>query len=370
MTDPTTDDDFYRPAPTDFDAKPGTLLRRRAVRTPKLGRVRRAWQVVYATQTGTDTPVPASGIVLTADIVSSAGPEPVLVYCPAFHGLGGRCAPSHLLADGVSEPETGFLAAALERGWTIAIPDGQFLGITGMGPHTFLAGKAAAHTALDLARAVTQHPELEAAHSPCALWGYADGGRAAVWAAEQAPHYTPELDLRAVAAGAVVTDPSRLVPDIDGGLWAGLAVAGFVGLSRAYAHLPVAHLVTVEGERAFETAGSLDVAELLVRYREQRLGQWCEREDPWNDPVWRYVLDNETTARETPQVPVHLYHGTADPLVPVAAGRDLLDEYRSRGAQVSWREYETGHNGAAADGAAEAIARLAAALAPRSTPAT
>lgn len=369
MTD-TAAVDFYTPTSADFGAEPGALLRHHAVTIPALPRARRAFRLAYATQTATDTPVPASGLVLTADTSSSAGPTPILVYCPAFRGLGGRCAPSQLLADGVSDPDTWFLGAVLERGWIVAVPDGQFLGMTGLGPHPFLAGKAAAHTVLDLARAVGQVAELGASESPCAMWGYADGGRAAVWAAEQVRDYAPELDLRGVAAGAVITDPARLVAAIDGGPWAGLAVAGFAGLGRAYAHLPVAHLLTVDGQRALEAAGGLDAAELLLRYRGHRLGQWCERADPWNDPVWRYVLDAEVTGRSTPDVPVHLYHGTHDALVPVALGRDLVAEYRARGATVTWHEYETGHTAVATDGAPEAVARLAALLAHRATPAT
>lgn len=76
-------------------------------------------------------------------------------------------------------------------------------------------------------------------------------------------------------------------------------------------------------------------------------------------PLWRYVLANETSGRVAPQVPVHLYHGTEDALVPVAMGRGLFAEYRSLGVAVSWREYATSHTGTAAEGAADAITSLA-----------
>ncbi|WP_433678345.1 lipase family protein [Nocardia sp. CA-119907] len=359
MTDPITFDDFYRSAALDFTPHPGEILRRRAVATPDLHGANRAWQLVYATRTGRRAPIPASGIVITPDIAEPAGPSPILLYCPVFHGLGGRCAPSQLLAGEGTEPETGFIATALERGWTVAVPDGVGVGMTGLGPHHFLAGDAAAHAVLDLARAVRALPELDATAAPCAAWGYADGGRAAIWAAEQRPHYAPELDLRGVAAGAVVADPGALIGEIDGGPWAGLALAGLIGLSRAYPHLPMRHLLTDEGHDTIERAQELDAARLLVAYRNTALGRWCEREDPWNDPMWCYALANETSGREAPQVPVHLYHGIEDTLVPVAMGRSLFAEYRTHGVDLSWREYPTSHTGAATDGAAEAVARLA-----------
>ncbi|MGO4613041.1 lipase family protein [Nocardia sp. 2TAF39] len=359
MTDPAALDGFYSSPALDFTPRPGEILRRRTVATPRLDGGNRAWQLVYATRTAFSAPIPASGIVITPHTTEFARPSPILVYCTAFHGLGGHCAPSQLLAGERTEPETGFITTALERGWTVAVPDGHGLGMTGLGPHQFLAGRAAAHAVLDLARAVRALPELDSAQAPCTVWGYADGGRGAVWAAEQQPQYAPELDLRGVAAGAVVADPGALIAEIDGGRWAGLGLAGLIGLGRAYTHLPVGHILTDDGHRTIEQARELDAAALLVTYRNEPLGRWCERPDPWNDPLWRYVLANETSGRVAPQVPVHLYHGTEDALVPAAMGRGLFAEYRALGVDVSWREYATSHIGTATDGAAEAIARLA-----------
>ncbi|MFF7944893.1 lipase family protein [Nocardia gamkensis] len=367
MTDPIAiDDDFYTNPSNGIDARPGQILRRRPVILPGLVGAGQAWQIVYAT-TGSRAPIPASGTVITASPVAGmSGAGAVLVYCPSFHGLGGRCAPSQLLADG-REPEAHFITAALERGWTVAVPDGPCLGMTGLGPHQFLAGAAGAHAVLDLARATGELPELDGAR-PCVVWGYGDGGRSVVWAAEQQPEYAPELDLRGVAAGGVVADPGALITEIDGGPWAGLALAGLIGLGRAYSHLPTGHLLTDAGRETVQHAEVLDAAELLLTYRNQPLGGWCERRDPWNDPLWRYVLAHETSGRAAPQVPVHLYHGLEDALVPVTVGSSLLAQYRSLGVDLSWREYPTSHLGAARSGTAEAVARLAGYLQRHPTP--
>ncbi|MGQ4618974.1 lipase family protein [Nocardia sp. R7R-8] len=368
MTDPIAiDDDFYTSPVTGIDAPPGHLLRRRPITLPRLHGAGQAWQLVYAT-TGSRAPIPASGTVITASPVTGvAGAGPLLVYCPSFHGLGGRCAPSQLLGEG-REPESPFIAAALERGWTVAVADGPCLGMTGLGPHQFLAGAAGAHAVLDLARATGNLPELDTTAGPLVIWGYGDGGRSAVWAAEQHPHYAPELDLRGVAAGGVVADPGALITEIDGGPWAGLALAGLIGFSRAYSHLPTGHLLTAAGRETVQHAAVLDAAELLLTYRNQPLGSWCERPDPWNDPLWRYVLAHETSGRAAPQVPVHLYHGVDDALVPIVVGRSVVAHYRSLGVDSSWREYPTSHVGAARAGAAEAVARLAGYLQRHPTP--
>ncbi|WP_435592126.1 lipase family protein [Nocardia sp. bgisy118] len=366
-------DDFFTGSQIGFDPRPGDLLRRRSIELTDLDEAGRAWQLVYATRTGFSAPIPASGTVIAPASAERTGPRPILVYCPSFHGLGGGCAPSRLLADG-TEPEAVFISAALARGWTVAIPDGLGLGMTRLGPHQFLAGRAAAHAVLDLARAVRLLPELDAVDVPLVVWGYADGGRAAVWAAEQHPTYASDLDLRGVAAGAVVADPGALVLGLDGGAWAGLALAGLIGLGRAYAHLPAAHILTDDGEETARIASDMSLAALLATYRDVPLGRWCERPDPWSDPIWRYVLGNETCARATPLAPVHLYHGTEDTLIPVGMGRGLFTEYRALGVDLSWREYPTAHRGAAQAGAGEAIARLASYLlrrpASRSAPQT
>ncbi|AVH20335.1 lipase [Nocardia cyriacigeorgica] len=356
---PTTSDAFYASPALNNSARPGTILRSRAVTAAQFEQADRAWQLVYSSRTSFGAPIPASGTVLAPAGSETTGGAPILAYYPSFHGLGGRCAPSQLLAGDGTEPDARFIGMALDCGWTVVVPDGHGLGMTGIGPHVFLAGRAAAHAVLDLVRAARTLPDLDAGDAPCVVWGYADGGRAAIWAAEHQPHYAPELDLRGVAAGGVLADPAALLPAVDGGPWAGLALAGFIGLARAYSHLPVGHLITDAGMEVINHAQTLDAAALLVTYSHQPLGAICERTDPWHDPMWRHILDNETSARHTPAVPVHLYHGRSDGIVPVAGARDVFNEYRAFGVEVSWREYGTGHVGASAAGAEESVARLA-----------
>lgn len=349
-------DAFYAAPSVGFDIRPGAILRYRSAKLPALGGPHLAWQLLYASRTGRHAPIPASGIVISPP---APGSDPVVaVYCPPFRGLGGRCAPSQLLTDPQPDPELRALTAALERGWIVAVPDGQCLGVTGLGPHTFLAGTDAAHTVLDLARAARTIPDLDAAGAPCVIWGYADGGRAAVWAAETQPRYAPTLDLRGVAAGAVVTDPGGLAARLDGGPWSGLVLAGLTGLSRAYAHLTIDHLFNTAGTTAMARASSLDAAQIIARYRGQRLANWCMRPDPWNDARWQYVLTNEASGSQIPAVPVHLYHGISDALIPVEMAQQLYAEYRLIGAEASWRDYDTGHLGAAAAGTTEALDQL------------
>lgn len=349
MTGHAVTDSFYTNPPGGSNRDNAVVLRTRQVEVPHLPGLERAWQLIYTSTTSFGIPVAASGIVLEPKTTSGNGhtPRPLVIYCPSFHGLGGACAPSQLLVEG-AEPELRSIGAALAQEWTVAVPDGIGLGVTGIGPHHFLAAKAGAHAALDLAGAVSHHLARGPRRlPPVAVWGYADGARTAISAAEQQPRYAPDLDLRAAAGGAVIREPGALITTLDGGPWSGMALAGMVGLMRAYAHLPVDHLLTDAGVRTATAASEMDLASLLVEYL-QPLSTWCERPDPWNDPIWRYVLAEETLGtKQTPLVPVHLYHGLLDGLVPITASRELFAEYTSRGVAVSWSQYDDTHLGVA-----------------------
>ncbi|WP_280262530.1 lipase family protein, partial [Nocardia wallacei] len=244
-------------------------------------------------------------------------------------------------------------------GGRVAVVDGEGLGILRRGPHTFLAGRAAGQVVLDLARAALRIPAVNAVGAPILLWGYADGGRAMVWAGGLQPGYAPELNLRGITAGAVVTDPGPLVRHVDRSRWPGLGLAALIGLSRAHRHLPLRHVFTEPARVLLAEVETASRAELCDRYRHP-LFTWCERPDPWDDPIWRHVFALELVkASGTPAVPVHLYHGGKDAIVPIEYGRRLAGGLKARGAQVAWREYKTDHFRTARTATADALAALA-----------
>ncbi|MGY2125912.1 lipase family protein [Nocardia gipuzkoensis] len=354
----TSSNDFYNVTTLD-GYRPGDLVRTRPVFVAQLSEARGAWQVVYATANARSETIAASGIVLVPETIAGPGATAILVYCPEFRGLGGVCAPSQLLAIG-AEPDTTGIEAALARGWVVAIPDGQGLG-AGTGPHTFLAARAAgAKPVLDLARAVYRASDLDLPVAPMVAWGYADGGRVAAVAGELQPWYAPEIDLRGVAAGAVFSDLAVLAPLVSRGTrtgLAGLAFAGLIGLSHAYNQLPLRHVLSEDGLAAAAEARHLTVLELLQRFPEP-LAHWCREPDPWNDHWWRRVLALESLAHVKSDVPLHLYHGELDQIVPVRSGRKALIAYRQRGTKVDWREYDGDHRSTAHWAVSDVLARL------------
>ncbi|MBY8862047.1 lipase family protein [Nocardia sp. CA2R105] len=354
MTNPTPEfENHYPDIVIEHRYRPGDLLHTRKVPLPGLTQAAQGWQIVYASTDSYGELIAVSGMVLTPR-ADAPGVDAVLVYCPAFHGLGGP-APSELLAEG-RETEADRIDAALEHGFIVAVPDGEGLG-AGTGPHTFLAARAAAHTVLDIARATARLTEIDADPAHTVVWGYADGGRTAVTAAELHSTYAPEVPLRGVSAGAVVADPGELAAQLADSRWAALNLAGLIGLSTAHRHLPLLHVLSDEGRQIAVLAAKLPLEVLLEQFG-QPLGHWCERDDPWADPMWRYVLAREKTGLIIPQIPVHLYHGTHDALVPVQHAHALYTHYRTAGAAASWHAYDTDHLSAATDGVAQALSLL------------
>ncbi|CAM4528579.1 lipase family protein [Nocardia ninae] len=357
--------EFYQTPILREGLRPGELVRTRPVFTAQLAGAAGAWQIVYVSTDSHSQRIPASAIVLIPEQVAEPGATAILLYCPPFRGLGGVCAPSQLLAIG-TEPDTAAIEAALQRGWVVAVPDGRGLGV-GTGPHTFLAARAGAKLVLDLARAVYRGANLDLPVAPVVAWGYADGGRVVAAAGELQPWCAPEVDLRGIAAGAVASDLAALVPVISRGPGAGLGLAGLIGLARAYDQLPLRHVLNEYGLAAAAEAQHLTASELLQQFP-QPLAHWSRHPDPWNDPWWRRVLALETLAHTKAAMPLHLYHGERDTVVPVRAGRQTLIAYRQRGTIVSWREYEADHRATADLALGDVLARLGEDITTRPAP--
>ncbi|PKV76693.1 lipase family protein [Nocardia fluminea] len=347
--------DFYQTPILREGARPGDLVRTRPVFASQLAGAAGAWQVIYVTTGSRGQLLPASAIVLIPEATAAPGKTAILMYCPPFRGLAGVCAPSQMLATG-TEPDTYAIEAALDRGWVVAIPDGQGLGV-GTGPHTFLAARDGARAVLDLARAVYRGANLDLPVAPVVAWGYADGGRVTAAAGELQPWYAPEVDLRGIAAGAVVSDLVAVAAAISEGAGSGLGLPALIGLSRAYDQLPLRHVLSEAGVQAVAEAQYLTGVELRERFP-QPLTHWTKGADPWNDHWWRRVLALETLGHTKPPMPLHLYHGELDLVVPVRAGRRTLIAYRQRGTLVSWREYEADHRSTAHLAVSDVLARL------------
>ena len=352
---PPSLDPFYATA----SGRPGEVLRCRPVRLEPTGPAC-AWQLVYGSTGARGQSIAVSGTLLVpAAPWTGPGERPILAYGVGVHGLGRDAAPGYLLRLG-TEAELPLIELALARGWAVAVSDGDGLGTPG--PHTYGAGAPGGHALLDIVRASIHSGLGLGAESPVLVWGYSEGGRCAAWAAESQPAYAPELRLRGVAAGGVPSDLRAVAQAIDGGPFSGLGLAVLVGLAHAHQDPALWEILSESGRAAAAHAATLDAVGLIVEYPGP-MREHTVRDDPWDEPVWRELLDRERAGRGRPQAPVYLYHVPDDQLVPYPLGRDLLRDYTALGADVTWSDVAADeHLAGAFAGAPAALDWLAARL--------
>jgi len=125
---------------------------------------------------------------------SSAGSRPVIAWEHATTGLVQKCMPSLLSAATKGIPERNRIVMA---DWVVVATDYSFA--EKGGPHPYLIGEGEARAALDSVRAARQISELRL-DQRVVVWGYSQGGHAALWTGIVGPRYAPDLEILGVAA--------------------------------------------------------------------------------------------------------------------------------------------------------------------------
>src|ERR1700752_684446 len=185
-------DAFYDP-PSDRSREPGALLRSEPLKDVTLPAGIRGWRILYATTVDDSTPATAVATVF-APIDSPAGPRPIIAWEHPTTGLLQKCMPSLLSAPSAGIPARQEIVRA---GWVVVETDYSFT--EKGGPHPYLIGEGEARATLDSVRAARQMSELSL-DKRMVVWGYSQGGHAALWTGIVGQRYAPELEILGVAA--------------------------------------------------------------------------------------------------------------------------------------------------------------------------
>ena len=336
-------DAFYQ-APKDLlDGPHGSVIRRRPLHGDAAYDGARNWLVLYRSVTPQGEPVAVSGTVAIPSGQTPKGGWPVISWLHGTTGVADVCAPSRDAAD---HPTHDYLQVMhetvqrwVDRGYAVVATDYQGLGTDG--PHSYLVGEAEGRAAADMVRAAHQMPGRPGQLS--AEWvaaGHSQGGHAALFAADVAPRWTPELPL----IGAV-------------GLAPGSQLSGFVEQIR---NLPLRGITGFLPLiiRGVETTGvSTDGlltpgADQLMSDAEDRCVGQLNASDSWGalstDQVFqpgadfaafdRAMADNEP-GRLAPSVPVFLAQGDGDTTVLPAWTQALTSQLTANGVAVTSETY-------------------------------
>ncbi|WP_354700697.1 hypothetical protein DSM112329_00983 [Paraconexibacter sp. AEG42_29] len=323
----------------------------------------KAWQVRFKTQ---DTTGAASAYITTVLVPETpwtgGGPRPVLSYQMAEDGVGLKCAPSWVLTQGLAAPsnttpDASTIAAALDRGWAVVVPDYQ-------GPDSaWLGGDGQARGVLDGLRAARAFkPAGLDPQAPIGVWGYSGGAIASSTAAQLQPTYAPDLKLAGVALGGNNASIRGGLGAFDGSLFGGAIAIGFIGLDRAYPEYRLSDQLNDAGRAAIARSQDDCIIDAVTKHPALRASSFLKDPSALDGPPWTEVFRRASplTFPGIPAAPVYDYHAVDDQLAPIGPSRLLLERYCRAGVTVQHREAPGEHFIEAVAGEAGAVAFLTA----------
>lgn len=314
---------------------PGTLIRSEKLEGAPLDA--EAWRIMYRTSDLNGAPAVATGVVVTP-----LGDEPshgrtVLAWGHPTTGSALDCAPSRGF-----DPFIGIegMRPMLDRGYTVVATD--YVGMGTDGPDSYLVGATAGNSVLDAVRAAQKIPEAQAGDD-VVFWGHSQGGQAALFAAERAASYTPELTVKAVAVAAPAADLSALMEthldDVSGVTIGSYAFQSFAGV-YADRGASLSSILTPEGQQILPEMNKLCLLsnlDELHKIASPVIGKFVAA-DPTKVEPWATLLRENSAGSVAFEAPLFIAQGLDDQLVRPADTEKLVESTRQLGMDV---EYHT-----------------------------
>jgi len=298
-------------------------------------------RILYTTRDALGQPAVASALVIVPE-QARAGARPVVAWNHGTTGVARGCAPS-LRDASATRWAIPALNDAIQNGWVVVASDYSGQGAPGVFP--YLIGRGEARSSLD---AVLAARDLEGlALSPRTVaWGHSQGGHAALWMAEIAPDYAPQLFVRGAAVLAPVVDPLALANEIDGE-----DANPLLSILTSWVLVPYADTYPDVNLADYVAPG----AAAIVREMTQRcptepgvvvsvatsLGVSADRPlylgDITSGPLGEHLAEN--AARGPWGVPLLVAWGDADEVIPPRLQQDFIADACAAGERVRWSVY-------------------------------
>ncbi|MGB3708166.1 lipase family protein [Gordonia sp. (in: high G+C Gram-positive bacteria)] len=324
-------DSFYEGA---AEGPPGTLLRVEPFNR-EIGKGSKAWRILYTTRRG-DHPALASGIVV-APSGEPGTAHPVIAWAHGTTGTAAGCAPS-LLEKPFTAGAMPALSRAINEGWAVVAPD--YIGLGTQGPHPYLIGQDEARSTFDAVRAARSVDGLSLANETV-VWGYSQGGHAALWTDLTAPSYAPDVPLSGVAALAPASDLRAIAHNLPS--TRGTAAFGAY-LLDAYSHV----YPDVDPDRYLRLQARLPMEALQDKCRTApgfataltqsiAVGTNPYSQDLDTGPRGRRLAENTPVGTST--TPLLILQGGDDQFIAERAQTGYVNQLRAVGTPVDYRTY-------------------------------
>ncbi|MEO7276730.1 MAG: alpha/beta fold hydrolase, partial [Sphingomicrobium sp.] len=306
----------------------------------------RAWSIHYWSMGENGQLQDLTGIVAAPDTGQSSPTRPVLAWTHGTWGVARQCAPSLSPSFFDSTPGTSptFFTATpaldmVAKGYVVVAPDYPGLGSAGV--HPYLGGVPAGRSTLDAVRAARALDGAGAGRR-YAIWGASQGGHAALWTAQLASSYAPELDLVGVAAAAPPTD---LAANLRGGTnplirafltaftaysWSGYYGAPLSSLGRPQTQMIITRLAQ-NNCVSIDSKPKLGAMIGMVMLRNQLTGVDLGAIQPW-----AAIAQKNSVQASAITVPMLVAQNPADVIIAPAVTRTYARQACAAGKSVKW----------------------------------
>jgi pimeloyl-ACP methyl ester carboxylesterase len=351
---------FYKP-PKNLPRGHGTLIwTRKASGIVPLASASETDLVLYTSKTPQGTPDAVSGSVSIPNGKPPPGGWPVITWAHGTTGVADSCAPTRVRANTPVAPYVTYvnpeLNAWLDAGYAVVRTDFQGLGTPG--PHSYLIGEAEGRSTLDIVRAARQlDPSIG---KRFLIAGHSQGGHAALFAANEAKGWVPDLKLRGTAAFAPASHLKQQVPLLKGltspNPLSALATIVVAGASTATPQVDPQKLLS---NPTLALYPQIDKTCLPQLAESDSLGGLAPstllRKNANTQPLLK-VLGQNNPAVTTP-APILLLQGEADTTVFPAFTNQLDTELTGLGDSVDYQTFPgVDHGGVVSAGEADALA--------------
>ena len=346
-----TGDAAYFTIPDPIPAGPhGELLRYQIVGGgPDTGEPTR-YRIMYLSETVEGAPTVVTGLAsIDTSMPAPAEGRPLLLHGHGTTGLADQCAPSRAVDTERDFYATDFFGIEHAASLGFAVVSTDYEGIGGPGTHPYLVGVSEGRSMLDAGLAARQLPGSEAG-STAGLVGFSQGGHAALFAAQLAPEWAPQLSMLGVVLGAPATEISTLARSgAERPENGALTVSILAGLAATYpeARTQLPDVLTPTGIELLDLLGEHCFDESVPSMPSPPF----VAADPTADEPFASLLAVNNTGHAAVAAPMLVFHGDSDRSIPLTHSEAMTARLCAAGQLLERRVLRGGGHRDSADAA-------------------
>ena len=268
-------------------------------------------RILYRTQKADGSYTFSSGMVFIPNNSNAGTPRPVVAWAHGTLGMGDSCAPSRTPNPVAS---IAWVSSMLQKGWVVTATD--YAGFGTAGVSGYLVGDDEAHDVLNSVRAVRNVIAAQAG-TTFTIWGHSQGGNSALFSANEAASYAPELKLVGTVASAPAAELVPLLQEQYGTV-ADWVIGPLVAVSwpAANSSLHNSDILTTLGINNYKKIANHCIVRAtlagLIRFT---FRQKFFSSNPIDNPAWRAMAVQQSAPILKPNQPLMVVESKTDKVV-------------------------------------------------------